>query len=185
MTLAYDEWMCVLKGRMVLLHGDGKELEVKAGQTVMIERNERFKPTFPDGACEYIPVCLPAFKPSRCIREEGESDVSKRLAELHAPKRSRLAEDAAPEVLYHMTQSKLWEEANRIVAHAPHRVAANVVLHEHLKETARVVADYGHRLDERVIRARDDPHEQRHAVGLHEGTCQGDILTSRIEIRHC
>ena len=33
LTLDYDEWMCVLKGRMVLLHGKDESLEVKAGET--------------------------------------------------------------------------------------------------------------------------------------------------------
>ena len=113
LTLHYDEWMCVLKGRMVLLHGDGKELEVKAGETVFIAKGERFRPTFPEAGTEYVPVCLPAFKPERCIREEEEgSAVSKRLAELHSNKKPRT--DAPPssdapsapgaEVLYHMCQ---------------------------------------------------------------------------------
>ena len=69
LTLDYDEWMCVLKGRMVLLYDDGRSsLDVKAGETVFIERGERFKPEFPDGGTEYIPVCLPAFRPDRCQR---------------------------------------------------------------------------------------------------------------------
>eukprot|EP00435_Cladocopium_sp_Y103_P044585 s696_g12.t1 len=62
LTLHYDEWMCVLKGRMVLLHGDAS-------------------------GTEYIPVCLPAFRPDRCIREEdADSDVSNKLQELHGAK---------------------------------------------------------------------------------------------------
>ena len=88
LTLDYDEWMCVLKGRMVLLHGNGLELEVTAGQTVFIERGERFRPTFPDGGTEYVPVCLPAFRPDRCLREEeAGGSVSANLAVLHAKKR--------------------------------------------------------------------------------------------------
>mmetsp|Transcript_115497 Transcript_115497/g.199637 ORF Transcript_115497/g.199637 Transcript_115497/m.199637 type:complete len:152 (-) Transcript_115497:35-490(-) len=84
LTLHYDEWMCVLKGRMVLLYADGKSLEVGAGKTVFIEKGERFRPTFPDGDTEYIPVCLPAFRPDRCIREEeADSAVATKLAELH------------------------------------------------------------------------------------------------------
>eukprot|EP00434_Breviolum_minutum_P034953 symbB.v1.2.030936.t1/scaffold3538.1/size88992/2 len=55
LTLHYDEWMCVLKGRMVLLHGE-KTVEVLAGQTVFIAKGERFRPTFPEGGTEYIPV---------------------------------------------------------------------------------------------------------------------------------
>ncbi|CAJ1364571.1 unnamed protein product [Effrenium voratum] len=119
LTLHYDEWMCVLKGRLVLLHGSGS-LEVPAGQTVYIPRGERFRPTFPDGNTEYIPVCLPAFRPDRCLREEGNgSDVSAKLQELHGGKagypRPALspAEDPAPEVMYHMCQKSLLEEAQK------------------------------------------------------------------------
>ena len=115
LTLDYDEWMCVLKGRMVLLHGNGLELEVTAGQTVFIERGERFRPTFPDGGTEYVPVCLPAFRPDRCLREEeAGGSVSANLAVLHAKKRSRTSSDApAPEVLYHMVPAAKWEAAKR------------------------------------------------------------------------
>ena len=78
LTLGYDEWMCCLKGRMVLISDDGKaRLEVQAGQTVFIAKGERFKPEFPDAGTEYIPVAMPAFRPDRCIREDGpESEVT-------------------------------------------------------------------------------------------------------------
>jgi mannose-6-phosphate isomerase-like protein (cupin superfamily) len=68
LTLDYDEWMCVTRGRMVLHHAGG-QLEVCAGQTVFIRRGERFRPFF-DANTEYLPVCLPAFRPDRCVREE-------------------------------------------------------------------------------------------------------------------
>merc|ERR1719247_2572880 len=101
---------------MVILHGaaDKEELEVKKGETVFIERGERFRPMFPDGDTEYVPVCLPAFRPDRCIREEesGDTAVSERLAVLHA-KRAKVAVANPPEVLYHMCQSSLWEDAKR------------------------------------------------------------------------
>lgn len=119
LTLHYDEWMCVLKGRMVLLHGEGS-LEVRAGQTVFIAKGERFRPTFPDGDTEYVPVCLPAFRPDRCIREETESDVSTKLQELHGEAGTGSSggylsanEDPSPEVMYHMCQASLWEEAQK------------------------------------------------------------------------
>jgi len=103
---------------MVLHYGEGETLEVVAGQTVMILKGERFRPVFPDGGTEYIPVCVPAFRPDRCIRDEDPgSAVSMKLRALHAdgdasPKRPRLREDEpAPEVLYHMCQRSLWEEA--------------------------------------------------------------------------
>jgi len=115
LTLHYDEWMCVLKGRMLLLSDDGrKTLEVRAGQTVFIAKGERFKPEFPDGGTEYVPVCLPAFRPDRCIREDGDSEVSKKLKAIHAKPAAPAtapAEAAKPEVLYHMCEKSRWEEA--------------------------------------------------------------------------
>lgn len=112
LTLDYDEWMCVLKGRMVLKYDDGRsELEVKAGQTVFIGKGERFKPEFPEGGTEYVPVCLPAFRPDRCIREDGDSEVSKRLKTLHGVAPAPSADDPKPEVLYHMCETALWEAA--------------------------------------------------------------------------
>lgn len=116
LTLHYDEWICVTKGRMVLLFGDGSEsLEVTTGQTVFIAQGERFKPTFPDADTEYIPVCLPAFAPHLCIREEeGGSEVAANLAKLHSKETAKsTSDDPKPEVLYHMCQVKLWEEAKR------------------------------------------------------------------------
>jgi uncharacterized protein (DUF952 family)/mannose-6-phosphate isomerase-like protein (cupin superfamily) len=117
LTLHYDEWMCVLKGRLVCKLSDGKALEVLAGQTIFIEKGERFQPTFPDGDTEYIPVCLPAFRPDRCIREDApDSDVSVKLRTLHGEnggmkKRRKTNDESHPEILYHMCQLGLWETA--------------------------------------------------------------------------
>lgn len=127
LTLHYDEWMAVIKGRMVLLHGSGEEqLEVRAGQTVFIGKGERFRPTFPDGDCQYVPVCLPAFRPDRCIREEEPGQVMSKLAGLHGGETAAAAametepppasdgaaaDDPHPEVLYHMALSARWEAA--------------------------------------------------------------------------
>jgi len=118
LTLHYDEWMAVTKGRMLLEHAGGS-LEVKAGQTVFIGKGERFRPSFPDAGTEYFPVCLPAFRPDRCLREDGtprESEVSKKLQELHAGAGAKTAESAEPppEVLYHMCPVPVWEEAKAI-----------------------------------------------------------------------
>ena len=88
----------------------------KAGQTVMVERGTRFRPTFPESGTEYIPVCLPAFRPDRCLREDTNDDeqsaISQRLGELHNEK-PKAGEKCAPlpEVLYHMCQVSLWEAA--------------------------------------------------------------------------
>lgn len=117
LTLHYDEWICILKGKMVILYGDGLILEVKEGESCFISKGERFRPTFPDGNTEYIPVCIPAFKPERCIREEdGVSDVTKRLTELHTLDTTPISapQNSAPQdidKLFHMCQKTLWEKA--------------------------------------------------------------------------
>lgn len=119
LTLQYDEWMAVIKGRLLLEHSGGT-LEVKAGQTVFIGKGERFRPSFPEAGTEYIPVCLPAFRPDRCLREDGtprESEVSKKLQELHKVAGSmkkqiqQQAIEPLPEVLYHMCPVPSWEAA--------------------------------------------------------------------------
>merc|ERR1740130_1634181 len=71
LTLHYDEWICVLKGKVVLeVPGDEPSVEVPAGSTVHIAPGERFRPSFPVDT-EYVPVCLPAFRPDRCVREDS------------------------------------------------------------------------------------------------------------------
>lgn len=121
LTLSYDEWICILKGRIIFYSNDGNtSLEAIAGDTVYIEKEERFRPTFPDGNVEYIPVCFPAFRPDRCIREEEGADnsISVKLATLHAqppaapdtPKPTSV-ENPKPEVLYHMCPKVSWEDA--------------------------------------------------------------------------
>lgn len=111
LTLHYDEWICVLKGRMLLHHDGDKCLEVTAGQTVFIATGERFRPEFPEAGTEYVPVCLPAFRPDRCIREDApDSAVQVKLRELHSQPAAP-EEEACPEVLYHMCQRSQWEAA--------------------------------------------------------------------------
>ena len=76
---------------------------------------------FADGATEYIPVCLPAFRPDRCIREddsERTKNVSAKLKELHSkPPLERadsaltMCADADPDILYHMCVKADWEAA--------------------------------------------------------------------------
>lgn len=126
LTLEYDEWICVTKGEIHLLsqdeNGDESSLVVKAGDTVFVAKGERFKPVFPQGDTEYIPVCLPAFRPDRCHREEDaeSSDVTKKLRNLHGmdgaenvPGCTPIDDDdrADKDILYHMCQKELWEEA--------------------------------------------------------------------------
>lgn len=117
LTLHYDEWICVLKGKIEMHFGNEEILTVKENETCFVSKGERFRPVFPEGGTEYIPVCLPAFKPERCVREEeGVSDVTKRLKELHkeaVSKEISTSIDSPPKVdkLYHMCQKSLWEQA--------------------------------------------------------------------------
>lgn len=134
LTLDYDEWICVRKGYMILEFFDKdektvkKELEVKAGETVFVEKGERFRPIFPTGGTEYIPVCLPAFRPDRCHREETveeseENGVTSKLSDLHGMKTkiatasenscAAIVPGSDPDKLYHMCQLDLWEEVTK------------------------------------------------------------------------
>jgi uncharacterized protein (DUF952 family)/mannose-6-phosphate isomerase-like protein (cupin superfamily) len=119
LTLDYDEWICVLKGEMVVFYDDGaSQLIVTAGDTLFVAKGERFKPTFPMGGVEYIPVCLPAFRPDRCIREDApDSEVALKLRALHsAPTRefTNIEKDEKhPELLYHMCPKSVWETAKQ------------------------------------------------------------------------
>lgn len=116
LTLHYDEWICVLKGQ-ISLETDGNMLQVAAGKTVRIVKGTRFRPSF-EVDTEYIPVCLPAFRPDRCIREdvsETDEGVSANLKKLHGAEANGTGcvadNEAPPEILYHMTTVKEWTEA--------------------------------------------------------------------------
>lgn len=141
LTLDYDEWICVKEGSLELhyyqVESDTKTdtdtktsekqvqiLTVNAGETAFIAKGERFRPIFPTGNVSYIPVCLPAFRPDRCIREEEEeaSDVTKKLRELHGMvvddnNDNTNASPSPPsnvpsnDILYHMCQKELWDQA--------------------------------------------------------------------------
>jgi mannose-6-phosphate isomerase-like protein (cupin superfamily) len=123
LTLEYDEWICVLTGHLELHYGaDEKQvLTVKVGETAFVQKGERFRPIFPVPT-EYIPVCLPAFKPERCHREEegnggAPSEVSRKLQQLHSDSDSDKADVAtrflrdAPDVIYHMCEKSAWERS--------------------------------------------------------------------------
>jgi len=115
LTLHYDEWICVLRGKVVIEHSGGSIVEVPAGKTVHIAPGSRFKPSFPED-CEYVPVCLPAFRPDRCIREDENSEnaaIASKLKELHGGAATAPAgtEESKPEMLYHMTTKAQWEAA--------------------------------------------------------------------------
>ena len=116
LTLDYDEWICVTSGKIELHYEEDKVLQVNEGETVFVSKGERFKPVFPVGGTSYIPVCLPAFRPDRCIREEENgSNVAVKLQELHSNRGNACSTTNQhhhdEEVLYHMCQKSLWDEA--------------------------------------------------------------------------
>ena len=109
LTLHYDEWICVLEGHMVFSLEGLPDVEARGGQTIKINSGTRFKPSFPTADTRYVPVCLPAFTPERCIREEGKRDVASHLSELHERKETEEAaggsnpEAGGAETLYCIT----------------------------------------------------------------------------------
>lgn len=133
LTLHYDEWICILEGHAVFLQQDLPNIEAKTGQTVKINSGTRFKPTFPTCDTQYVPVCLPAFSPERCIREdEGETTVADGLAQLHSGTNNDAktsdeqgqvgqgtAEQGGSETLYHMTTRVEWEACQEYGCYYP------------------------------------------------------------------
>jgi hypothetical protein len=118
LTLEYDEWICVVKGHLELHYGESQLLTVHAGETAFVARGERFRPVFPVGNVEYVPVCLPAFKPERCHREEeGTSIVSDKLRELHSSNDTIVADTTNAntanntDIVFHMCEKTRWEKA--------------------------------------------------------------------------
>jgi uncharacterized protein (DUF952 family) len=135
LTLDYDEWIAVIKGKVdchvmdEATQTETKAVSAVAGETIFIEKGQRFKPVFPVADTEYIPVCIPAFKPERCKREEEgrdedeEKQITERLAELHTAQEEPSGkddQDAADKAscdnynncaLYHMCEKSLWKAA--------------------------------------------------------------------------
>ncbi len=64
----FDEYTLVLSGTLRVEH-EGGELAVAAGQAVVTRAGEWVRYATPDGACEYVAVCLPAFSPETVHRD--------------------------------------------------------------------------------------------------------------------
>lgn len=81
----FAEWVLVLHGTLHLQHADGTTI-IPAGSGVYLEANERVKWVWPE-ACTYVPICMPAFTPDGCWREQEEGSAKdadpETLAELH------------------------------------------------------------------------------------------------------
>jgi ethanolamine utilization protein EutQ (cupin superfamily) len=63
----FDEYTVVLEGVLQVEHEDG-QLEVRAGQAVLVPGGEWVRYSTPEGA-SYIAVCLPAFSPDTVHRD--------------------------------------------------------------------------------------------------------------------
>jgi len=92
-TPAFDEYTLVLKGSVTIEHSHGPPVKVNAGQAVFMAKGERVRWVFTEPA-EYVPICLPAFSPANCFREEGNATPP--------------AHDAHVDI-YHLVQTPLWE----------------------------------------------------------------------------
>mmetsp|Transcript_30107 Transcript_30107/g.65831 ORF Transcript_30107/g.65831 Transcript_30107/m.65831 type:complete len:268 (-) Transcript_30107:46-849(-) len=81
---AFDEYVLVLSGEVHLEQGEEKTV-VGAGQACFLKANERVRWVWP-GPAIYIPVCLPAFSPDNCHREEEEGAAKDKatMDRLHA-----------------------------------------------------------------------------------------------------
>ena len=87
------------------LHGDGKRVKVKAGKGCFLPKGTRVKWIW-NGPCKYVPICLPAFTPDNCGREEEHgnhlaktSDAMDKLRALHKDSKQNQAAVPPKEVL--------------------------------------------------------------------------------------
>jgi uncharacterized protein (DUF952 family) len=95
---AFDEYTLILKGKITVEHSHGPPVVVSAGQAVFMPKGERVRWVFTEDA-EYVPICLPAFSPDNCFREEGPS-APQPIHNKHTK-------------IYHLVQKTLWEECKR------------------------------------------------------------------------
>ena len=65
----FDEWTLVLDGTLHVEH-EGGELDVDAGQAILVRGGEWVRYSTPDGA-QYVAVCLPAFAPVTVHRDDA------------------------------------------------------------------------------------------------------------------
>jgi len=80
----FAEYVLVLDGEVHLQHAEGTAV-VGAGKAAYLKEGERVKWVWP-GKCTYVPICLPAFSPTNCHREEEEGAAKDKEAmdRLHA-----------------------------------------------------------------------------------------------------
>ncbi|MEZ4471295.1 MAG: cupin domain-containing protein [bacterium] len=64
----FDEFTLVLAGALRVEYAGGA-LTVQAGQAVHTAAGEWIRYSSPDGPCEYVAICLPAFSPATVHRD--------------------------------------------------------------------------------------------------------------------
>merc|ERR1712146_521686 len=101
--------MCVTKGKVELHYGDNQVLVVSAGETCFIAKGEKFRPIFPVAGTEYMPVCLPAFKPELCLLEKPDDDDELEGKNAKVTTINDSIDD--DDILYHLCPTELWEDA--------------------------------------------------------------------------
>jgi mannose-6-phosphate isomerase-like protein (cupin superfamily) len=69
-TPQFDEYVLVLRGRMVVTVDNALTVSANAGETLWLPKGRRYHYSFPaTEGTEYVPVCLPAFSPEIAGRE--------------------------------------------------------------------------------------------------------------------
>ena len=111
-TCAFDEWLCVLKGRITckIMSAPNGDVEVGPGETIFIAKNSTWKPRFPE-ATEFIAVCKPAFRPDRVKMVDTEKGVPAIPSAAGTSCATEPTREYDSELLYHMTTAALWKEA--------------------------------------------------------------------------
>ncbi|MFC1547239.1 cupin domain-containing protein [Candidatus Neomarinimicrobiota bacterium] len=72
----FNEYTVVLRG-LLRVRTKEKELDIRAGEAVIVNKNEWVRYSSPDeGGAEYISVCLPAFSPDKVHRDDSQEGKS-------------------------------------------------------------------------------------------------------------
>uniref|UniRef100_A0A7S1U6G1 (S)-ureidoglycine aminohydrolase cupin domain-containing protein n=1 Tax=Phaeomonas parva TaxID=124430 RepID=A0A7S1U6G1_9STRA len=105
-TPGFDEYVLVLEGGVTIRVND-KDQFVEAGSGLFLAKGTRVKWSW-DRPCKYVPICLPAFSPANCGREEETGDHIAKPEESMQALRA-LHEASKHEYLYHVAKVPRWE----------------------------------------------------------------------------
>jgi len=122
----YEEWISVLKGKIIVMDGEGKYFEAIAGQTVYVAFKEKFRTIYQEIGTEYVAICMPGFNLNR-HHPEVETEVDSRVLKLLEDAKKKPTTTATsggddangsvvssdPDIIYHMCQRDVWEAAKR------------------------------------------------------------------------